>query len=107
MLVTPAEKAALVEEAAAAAQAMQQQAAQLAQLVSAFELGEEKPRLGRASVGQRRLMAAFAGELRAQDCLMQAFVGLLPAATARQVRRPLTSCPSASASAWSAETETR
>ncbi|KQQ86402.1 methyl-accepting chemotaxis protein [Massilia sp. Leaf139] len=52
------QNAALVEEAAAAAQAMQQQAAQLAQLVSVFQLEEEKPALGRAGSGQRQLALA-------------------------------------------------
>jgi len=47
------QNAALVEEAAAAAQAMQQQAAQLAQLVSVFQLGNEQQKLGRPA--QRQL----------------------------------------------------
>jgi methyl-accepting chemotaxis protein len=42
------QNAALVEEAAAAAQAMQQQAASLAQLVSVFRVGEEQGRLAQA-----------------------------------------------------------
>jgi len=49
------QNAALVEEAAAAAQAMQQQAAQLAQLVSVFQLGNEQQKLGRATSPQRQL----------------------------------------------------
>jgi methyl-accepting chemotaxis protein len=50
------QNAALVEEAAAAAQAMQQQAASLAQLVSVFQVGEEQGRLGQAPA--RRTLAA-------------------------------------------------
>jgi methyl-accepting chemotaxis protein len=49
------QNAALVEEAAAAAQAMQHQAAALAQLVSVFQVGDEKPALARAASPQRQL----------------------------------------------------
>ncbi|THC46558.1 methyl-accepting chemotaxis protein [Massilia sp. Mn16-1_5] len=54
------QNAALVEEAAAAAQAMQQQAAQLARLVSVFQLGNEQQKLGYAVSPQRQLAAAKA-----------------------------------------------
>jgi len=51
------QNAALVEEAAAAAQAMQHQAASLAQLVSVFQVGNEAPGLGRSTSPQRQLTA--------------------------------------------------
>ncbi|MFC5478148.1 methyl-accepting chemotaxis protein [Massilia suwonensis] len=54
------QNAALVEEAAAAAQAMQQQAAQLARLVSVFQLGNEQQKLGYAVSAQRQLTATKA-----------------------------------------------
>ena len=49
------QNAALVEEAAAAAQAMQHQAAALAQLVSVFQLGDEQPQRGASASPQRAL----------------------------------------------------
>jgi methyl-accepting chemotaxis protein len=49
------QNAALVEEAAAAAQAMQHQAAALAQLVSVFQLGEEQPKRVATASTQRAL----------------------------------------------------
>jgi len=52
------QNAALVEEAAAAAQAMQHQAAALAQLVSVFQVDDKTPGLGRAASAQRQLQAA-------------------------------------------------
>ena len=52
------QNAALVEEAAAAAQAMQHQAAALAQLVSVFQVGNETPVLGRSVSPQRPVKAA-------------------------------------------------
>ncbi|QOL49088.1 methyl-accepting chemotaxis protein [Massilia litorea] len=58
------QNAALVEEAAAAAQAMQQQAGALAQLVSVFQLGNETKALGRAVSPQRQLPAVKAAPAR-------------------------------------------
>jgi methyl-accepting chemotaxis protein len=55
------QNAALVEEAAAAAQAMQQQAASLAQLVSVFQVGEEQGRLGQTPA-RRQLTAPVRAE---------------------------------------------
>ena len=49
------QNAALVEEAAAAAQAMQHQAAALAQLVSVFQLGDEAKAVARPGAAQRQL----------------------------------------------------
>jgi len=46
------QNAALVEEAAAASESMQQQAAQLAQVVSVFQLRTEQPKAGLASNGR-------------------------------------------------------
>jgi methyl-accepting chemotaxis protein len=46
------QNAALVEEAAAASESMQQQAAQLAEVVSVFQLGTEQPNAGSASNGR-------------------------------------------------------
>ncbi len=51
------QNAALVEEAAAAAQAMQHQAAALAQLVSVFQLGDEAKAVARSGPAQRQLTA--------------------------------------------------
>jgi methyl-accepting chemotaxis protein len=56
------QNAALVEEAAAAAQAMQQQAARLAQLVSVFQVGNETQGLGRSASPQRQLTAPVGAE---------------------------------------------
>jgi methyl-accepting chemotaxis protein len=55
------QNAALVEEAAAAAQAMQQQAARLAQLVSVFQVGEEQGRVAPAPA-RRQLTAPVGAE---------------------------------------------
>jgi methyl-accepting chemotaxis protein len=56
------QNAALVEEAAAASESMQQQAAQLAQVVSVFQLDTEQPKAGVASNGRgsRAAMPALA-----------------------------------------------
>jgi methyl-accepting chemotaxis protein len=56
------QNAALVEEAAAASESMQQQAAQLAQVVSVFQLDTEQPKAGFASNGRgsRAAMPALA-----------------------------------------------
>jgi methyl-accepting chemotaxis protein len=90
------QNAALVEEAAAAAQAMQQQAGALAQLVSVFQLGDETKALGRAVSPQRQLSTvkaaprarrlrraiagkSFNGEGPRKRPFLHAMMGLLPA----------------------------